>query len=174
MRGVRAWFLMLALAAMLVAAGPSSWALAVEPGEVLADPKLEVRARSLSLELRCLVCQNQSIDDSNAPLARDLRLLVRERLKAGDSDAEVMRFVVERYGDFVLLRPPFKLSTLLLWISAPLLLVVVGWLMWRGLPRAGRDEAFATADAAPLAADEEARLGRLLETPGAGDEARRR
>ena len=98
-------------------------AFAVEPDEILPDAKLETRARALSAELRCLVCQNQSIDDSNAPLARDLRLLVRERLTAGDSDEVVMSFIVARYGQFVLLRPPFQLSTLLLWLGPPGLLL---------------------------------------------------
>ena len=97
-------------------------ALAVEPGEQLADPPLEARARALSAELRCLVCQNQSIDDSNAPLAKDLRVLVREQIAAGKSDAEVMGFVVARYGEFVLLRPRFSWATALLWL-APLLLL---------------------------------------------------
>jgi cytochrome c-type biogenesis protein CcmH len=92
--------------------------LAVEPGEKLADPALEARARKISQELRCLVCQNQSIDDSNAELARDLRLIVRERITAGDTDAQVLAFVEARYGEFVLLRPPFKLHTLLLWADA--------------------------------------------------------
>lgn len=96
---------------------------AVEPGEMLKDPALEARARRISQELRCLVCQNQSIDDSNAELARDLRVLVRERLAAGDSDAAVLAFVEARYGEFVLLRPPLKLHTLALW-AAPLLLLV--------------------------------------------------
>jgi cytochrome c-type biogenesis protein CcmH len=98
-------------------------AAAVEPDEILPDAALEARARHISAALRCLVCQNQSIDDSNAPLARDLRLLVRERLKAGDSDAQVTRFVEDRYGEFVLLRPPFEVRTLVLWI-APLLVLL--------------------------------------------------
>jgi cytochrome c-type biogenesis protein CcmH len=97
----------------------------VQPGEQLADPALEGRARTLSRELRCMVCQNESIDESNAPLARDLRLLVRERLVAGDSDRQVLDFLVSRYGDFVLLRPPFNASTLLLW-GTPLVAVVLG------------------------------------------------
>src|SRR6185436_13040297 len=96
---------------------------AVDPGEMLKDPALEARARRISQELRCLVCQNQSIDDSNAELARDLRVLVRERLAAGDSDAAVLAFVEARYGEFVLLRPPLKLHTLALW-SAPILLLL--------------------------------------------------
>ncbi len=99
-------------------------AFAVQPDEIMADPTLEARARSLSAELRCLVCQNQSIDDSAAPLARDLRLLVRERLKDGDSDAQVKAFLVSRYGDFVLLKPPFEAQTLLLWGTPPLVLLV--------------------------------------------------
>jgi cytochrome c-type biogenesis protein CcmH len=93
-----------------------SLTFAVQPGEILADPKMEARARDISSELRCLVCQNQSIDDSDAALARDLRLLVRERLKAGDSDTQVRDHLVARYGDFILLKPPFKMETLLLWL----------------------------------------------------------
>jgi len=98
----------------------SAVALAVEPDEMLPDPALEARARALSAELRCLVCQNQSIDDSNAPLARDLRILVRERIAGGDTDEEVKRFLVERYGAFVLLKPPVNTRTILLWL-APLM-----------------------------------------------------
>src|SRR5229473_8372396 len=94
-------------------------ALAVQPDEILPDPKLEGRARALSHELRCMVCQNQSIDDSDAPLARDLRILVRERLKAGDSDTQVLDFLVARYGEFVLLRPPFAWHTAALWGLPP-------------------------------------------------------
>src|SRR5690606_18954781 len=122
-----AWLSKLALAAAIALSllmahqGQRAWA--VEPDEILSDPQLESRARKLSAELRCLVCQNQSIDDSNAPLARDLRLLVRERLKAGDDDKAVMRFIVARYGEFVLLRPTFSLNTLILWL-APLVLLV--------------------------------------------------
>lgn len=146
------------LAAAVMLAGP---ALAVEPGEKLADPKLEQRARALSAELRCLVCQNQSIDDSNAELARDLRIVVRERIAAGDSDREVMDFVVERYGDFVLLRPPFKPSTLLLWF-APLLVLVgavafafFGW-------RRSRQTSFSPTSADALTAEDRAKVDRLL------------
>lgn len=98
-------------------------ARAVQPDEILPDPALEHRARTISAELRCLVCQNQSIDDSNAPLARDLRLLVRERLKAGDSDRDVFRYVVDRYGEFVLLRPPLSWHTVVLWGAPPVLLI---------------------------------------------------
>jgi cytochrome c-type biogenesis protein CcmH len=98
---------------------------AVQPDEQLADPALEARARDISAELRCLVCQNQSIDDSDAPLARDLRILVRQRLAAGDSDGDVRDYLVARYGDFVLLRPPLRAATLLLWLT-PLLVVLAG------------------------------------------------
>src|SRR6516165_8604512 len=100
-------------------------ARAVQPDEMLSDPQLEARARTLSRELRCMVCQNQSIDDSEAPLARDLRILVRERLRAGDSDAQVLDFLTARYGAFVLLKPPLAWHTALLWFS-PLGLLIIG------------------------------------------------
>lgn len=100
-------------------------AKAVEPDEIMPDPKLEARARALSAELRCMVCQNESIDESHADLARDLRLLVRERLQAGDSDDQIRAFLVRRYGDFILLKPPFKLETWLLW-GAPFLVLLTG------------------------------------------------
>jgi cytochrome c-type biogenesis protein CcmH len=109
----------LALIALFVALAAPTAALAVEPDEILNDPKLEARARHLSEELRCMVCQNQSIDDSAAPLARDLRLLVRERLTKGDSDSQVLDYLVARYGEFVLLKPRFELQTLLLWGLPP-------------------------------------------------------
>ena len=99
-------------------------ALAVKPDEILKDPALEARARTLSQELRCMVCQNQSIDDSDAPLARDLRLPVRERLEKGDSDRQVLDFLVARYGNFVLLKPPVEPATLLLWGLSPLVLII--------------------------------------------------
>lgn len=110
------------LLALVIVAAATGGAFAVEPDEMLADPALEARARAISSGLRCLVCQNQSIDDSNAELARDLRILVRERLVAGDSDARVVDYIVDRYGEFVLLRPAFDARTLLLWLSAPLIL----------------------------------------------------
>ncbi|WP_421594549.1 cytochrome c-type biogenesis protein [Shinella sp. M27] len=113
--------LLLALAFLLTAFP----AFAVNPDEVLADPALEARARTLSSQLRCMVCQNQSIDDSNAELARDLRLLVRERLKNGDSDQAVIDYVVSRYGEFVLLNPRLRGETLLLW-GAPIVLFLAG------------------------------------------------
>ena len=113
----------LALIALLIALAAPTAALAVEPDEILRDPALEARARNLSSELRCLVCQNQAIDDSAAPLARDLRVLVRERLTAGDSDSQVLNFLVARYGEFVLLKPRFELHNLLLWGLPPVVLV---------------------------------------------------
>ena len=115
-----ALILLLSLASALVSA-PA--ALAVQPDEVLADPALEARAREISEGLRCLVCQNQSIDDSAAPLARDLRLLVRARLTAGDSDDGVRSYLVARYGDFILLKPPFEWQTLLLWLTPAIVLL---------------------------------------------------
>lgn len=108
---------------------------AVEPDEVLKDSALEQRARDISLELRCLVCQNQSIDDSNAPLAKDLRVLVRERLTAGDSDTQVVDYIVARYGEFVLLRPRFAPHTLALWLGPPLLLFIAMFVMYRAYRR---------------------------------------
>ena len=136
----------------------------MEPDEVLSDPALEARARTISAELRCLVCQNQSIDDSDADLAKDLRLLVRERLVAGDSDREVLDFVVERYGAFVLLRPPFEPSTLILWLT-PFALALLGvgfvaYRLFRTDPQAAQDRA------TRLSADEEERIGRLLDEAG--------
>ena len=113
------------LAALLLLFAMLVPALAVNPDEVLADPALEARARAISAELRCMVCQNQSIDDSNAELAKDLRVLVRERLTAGDSDDEVRAYLVSRYGEFVLLKPPFGLNTVLLW-GMPVALLLVG------------------------------------------------
>ncbi|HXW73052.1 MAG TPA: cytochrome c-type biogenesis protein [Methylocella sp.] len=130
-------------------------AKAVQPDELMTDPKLEARARALSSELRCMVCQNESIDESSADLARDLRLLVRERLQAGDSDSEIRAFLVRRYGDFILLKPPLKPETWLLW-AAPFLVLIAGAiliLVARGQQR---------GHAAPLSAAEEARLDAML------------
>ena len=141
----------------LAAAGPA--AHAVEPDEILSDPVLEGRARALSAELRCLVCQNQSIDDSNAPLARDLRLLVRERLKAGDNDSQIMDYIVARYGEFVLLRPRFSAATLVLWLS-PLLILGVGIWLARGVMR-GRSAASASVEA--LSEEDKKKLAAILE-----------
>lgn len=117
---LRTWAVVLCL---LV--GASASAQAVEPDEVLEDPVLEARARALSRELRCLVCQNENIDSSHAPLAKDLRILLRERLLAGDSDEEAIAFLVARYGDFVLLQPPVQSNTMILWL-APALFMIIG------------------------------------------------
>jgi cytochrome c-type biogenesis protein CcmH len=147
-----------AVAALLLAlAAP---AFAVQPDEILPDAGLERRARAISADLRCLVCQNQSIDESDAPLARDLRILVRERLKSGDDDAKVRDFVVQRYGDFVLLRPRFALHTALLWL-APALALSLGAL---GLVLTLRRRVTASA---PLTPEEEAALARALQADGA-------
>jgi cytochrome c-type biogenesis protein CcmH len=129
---------------------------AVKPDEMLPDPALEARARGLSAQLRCMVCQNESIDDSDAALARDLRLLVRERLKAGDSDQQVRDFLTARYGDFILLKPPLEWRTLALW-GAPFAILVVGA---AGLLVTQRRRAAAPA---ALSADEERRLRALLD-----------
>jgi cytochrome c-type biogenesis protein CcmH len=141
--------------ATLVFAGTAN---AVDPDERLSDPALEARARAISVELRCLVCQNQSIDDSNAPLARDLRLLVRERLTAGNSDAQVMRYVVERYGEFVLLRPPFGLHTAILWLGPLALLAGVAVM----LSKSARRRSAANELSPPLTPDEQRRIDALL------------
>jgi cytochrome c-type biogenesis protein CcmH len=134
---------------------PAAAAMAVEPDEILADPALETRARDLSAGFRCLVCQNQSIDDSNAPLARDLRILIRERIKAGSSDAEVKRYVGSRYGDFVLLKPPIGSRTLLLW-ALPFIVLLSGLLfLWR------RRAPAASSLEAPLTGEERRRLQEL-------------
>jgi len=145
------------LAVILLALSLAAPALAVQPDEILKDPKLEARARALSQELRCMVCQNQSIDDSDAPLAKDLRVLVRERLTAGDSDSQVIDFLVTRYGEFVLLRPRMTAHTLLLWL-APFAILLVGAIAFLAARRR-------TAAAAPerLTADEEARINALLD-----------
>lgn len=151
MKVLRLAFALFALAFVM------SPAMAVEPDEVLEDPVLEERARDLSAQLRCMVCQNQSIDDSNAELARDLRVLVRERLVEGDTDKEVIDYVVARYGEFVLLKPRFSLSNALLW-SAPFILLLVGLLL-----------AFTTlgshrkSKAVALSKEEEERLERILQ-----------
>ncbi|WP_199087648.1 cytochrome c-type biogenesis protein [Bosea sp. ASV33] len=134
-------------------------AQAVQPDEILPNPALEQRARAISGGLRCLVCQNQSIDDSDAPLARDLRILVRERLVAGDDDKAVVDFVVARYGDFVLLRPPFNAHTVLLWGTPFAILLCAVAFLWR---RARERTAEASAST-PLSPEEQARLAALIE-----------
>jgi len=144
------------IAALWIALGST---LAVTPREMLTDPVLEGRARAISQGLRCLVCQNQSIDDSNAELAHDLRVLVRERLVAGDSDAEVVQYIVDRYGQFVLLKPPVEPSTYLLWLSPAivLLLGLAGIVAY--FARRRRD----SGEVVPLSAEERAQLAKLLE-----------
>ena len=137
-------------------------AMAVEPDEVLADATLEARARALSKELRCMVCQNQSIDDSEAPLARDLRILVRERLQAGDSDRQVIDFLVARYGEFVLLRPRFSWHTAVLWLG-PAAMLLIGGCAVLVLARRYRVKSAAAAEAQQgLTAAEAARLSDVL------------
>lgn len=135
---------------------------AVTPDEMLSDLKLEARARDLSAHLRCLVCQNQSIDDSDATLAHDLRKLVRERLSAGDSDAQVMAFLVARYGDFILLQPPFRLGTLLLW-GTPLLALLLGG---AGIALAARRRRAGDMAVTPLSEAEKGDLARVMEQDG--------
>jgi cytochrome c-type biogenesis protein CcmH len=149
--------------ALLIALIASSAAWAVEPNEMLADPVLEARARTISKELRCMVCQNESIDDSQAPLAHDLRVLVRERLKAGDSDAQVMSFLVSRYGEFVLLKPPLSWHTLALWGTPPGLLLF-GIVMMVVVVR--RRRAMPQAAGAALTPAEEARIAEVLGRQG--------
>jgi cytochrome c-type biogenesis protein CcmH len=150
-----------ALAAAMFLATPVH---AVQPDEILKDPALEGRARGISAGLRCLVCQNQSIDDSDAPLAKDLRVLVRERLKAGDSDGDVRDFVVQRYGEFVLLRPVFGAHTLFLWLTPVLVLALGGLGLYGALRRR-------PAPSAPLDEREQAELDRILGGRGRSDPA---
>ena len=150
----------LILIAMLAALLLPHVAFAVQPDEILKDPALEARARALSQELRCMVCQNQSIDDSDAPLARDLRLLVRERLQKGDTDRQVLDFLVDRYGNFVLLKPPVEPQTLLLWTVSPLMLIVgVGALIVMARRRRN-----VTLEAGRLSADEQRRLDSIVKS----------
>ena len=144
---------------MLVLALFALPALAVEPREMLADPALEARARDIGRTLRCVVCQNQAIDDSSAEVAHDMRRAVRERLVAGDSDAAVYDFMVARYGDYVLLKPPFKAGTLVLWLGGPLVLLVAGVAL---LVAARRRRAVVIPAPIPLDAEEQRRLAALL------------
>jgi cytochrome c-type biogenesis protein CcmH len=160
MRWVRALLLLLCLAAP---------AAALSPDEILSDPVLEQRARDISAGLRCLVCQNQSIDDSDADLARDLRVLVRERLVAGDSDEAVRQFVVDRYGEYVLLNPRMGSHTIPLWIAAPtLLLVGLATLAVLGRRRRAVDGGLSAEEQAALAAlqdEDESKSGGVNRTP---------
>lgn len=147
-----------AVIALFFALAVPTAALAVEPDEMLKDPQLEMRARHLSEELRCMVCQNQSIDDSAAPLARDIRLLVRERLTKGDSDSEVLNYLVARYGEFVLLKPRVELQSLLLWGLPPFALVA-GMI---ALYMTARRRAAAEAQPPALSADEQKKVDTLV------------
>jgi cytochrome c-type biogenesis protein CcmH len=151
---VRLLFMVLLLAASLV---PRS--LAVEPNERLADPALEARARAISEELRCLVCQNESIDESNADLAHDLRVLLRERIKAGDTDAQAVQYIVDRYGNFVLLKPPVEPATYVLWFAPPALLLLGGIATLFYLRR----RVATNAEPAPLSEAERRRLDAMLQ-----------
>jgi cytochrome c-type biogenesis protein CcmH len=153
------WLCLVATVLWLAILSP---AIALGPDEVLSDAALEARARALSKELRCMVCQNQSIDDSDAPLARDLRILVRERLQAGESDQQVINFLVARYGEFVLLRPRFSWHTALLWL-APATVLLIGACGVLVLARRYRaSSARATAERQKLTAAEAARLSEIL------------
>ena len=160
MRSIRAYAA--TCLAILFALLLSLAASAVEPNEMLADPKLEARARAISQELRCMVCQNESIDESQAPLAHDLRVLVRERLKAGDTDEQIRAFLVARYGEFVLLRPPFEWHTALLWGTPPALLLI-GLAMLILVCRRRPGMAAAALEPPGLSAEEQARLARLID-----------
>jgi cytochrome c-type biogenesis protein CcmH len=146
------------LALTLFAAHP---AMAVQPDEILKDPALEARARTLSRELRCMVCQNQSIDDSEAPLARDLRILVRERLTAGDTDPQVLDFLVARYGEFVLLKPRFEWHTALLWLTPVAALLAGGLAMLMAIRR----RRVTPTSITPLSAEEERQLAEMIDRP---------
>ncbi len=150
----------LLLFALLALAGP---ARAVLPGEQLADPKLEARARAIGAQLRCLVCQNQSIDDSDASLASDLRVILRERLRAGDTDRQAIDYIVQRYGHYVLLNPPFEAETLLLWLGPALILVAGGVWVATLTRRAHRVEEPSPA----LTPDEQAQLVKRLDAESA-------
>lgn len=155
---------LLAVLTLLLVSLAGTGARAVLPDEMLANPALEARARALSRELRCMVCQNQSIDDSEAPLARDLRILVRERLSAGDSDERVLDYLTARYGAFVLLKPPLSWGTAVLWFG-PLALLLVAGLSLFAIARRRRRRQLRPDGSEPepaLGPDEEARLAKLL------------
>ncbi|NVJ92782.1 MAG: cytochrome c-type biogenesis protein CcmH [Methylocystaceae bacterium] len=154
-------FLFVLLAAYVLAGS----ALAVQPDEILKDPALEARAREISQDIRCVVCQNQSIDDSNSGIAKNMRILVRDRISKGDSNQEVIDYLVSRYGDFVLLKPPVKIKTLVLWFGPALMLVfgLVGIVFYY---RRRAKETAETTGAAPLSAAEKARLEALMNEEG--------
>ncbi|HTR13618.1 MAG TPA: cytochrome c-type biogenesis protein [Roseiarcus sp.] len=154
----------LRIAFLMLFAALTAPAFAVQPDEVMKDAGLEARARELSAELRCMVCQNQSIDDSDAPLARDIRVLIRQRIAEGESNDQVRAYLVSRYGDFILLKPPLKLETLLLWLAPPLTLCAGLAAIFVNRRRA------AERPPAPLTAEEEAELAAAMreERPGRG------
>ncbi len=153
-------WLHLVIVAVALVASPS--AHAVQPDEILANSALEARARTLSKELRCMVCQNQSIDDLDAPLARDLRVLVRERLQAGDSDRQVIDYLVARYGEFVLLKPRFSWHTALLWLGPAAILLVGALGLFAAARRYRHAHGAVGADGSTLTPAEEARLSEIL------------
>ncbi|NRB18503.1 MAG: cytochrome c-type biogenesis protein CcmH [Rhodobacteraceae bacterium] len=155
---INSWKTWLAAFAVMLSLIGSAWA--VQPDEVLDDPVLEARARELSKDLRCLVCRNESIDESNADLARDLRILLRERLVAGDSDSQAMAFIVDRYGEYVLLRPTTSGANWLLWAAGPGMLILA--MIMAGFYVRGRAAASKIADAG-LTGAEQARLKELLD-----------
>ena len=155
------------LSILLLVLSLAGAAFAVEPSEMLKDPALEARARAISRELRCLVCQNQSIDDSNADLAHDLRMIVRERLSAGDSDAQVKAYLVARYGDFVLLDPPFEAKTLFLWLGPALVLLLGAGGIYAAVRRRP-----AAAPETPLTEAERQRLAEITAEDDANPEAK--
>ncbi|KAA6206425.1 MAG: cytochrome c-type biogenesis protein CcmH [Candidatus Tokpelaia sp.] len=155
--GFRLCWAMLMIAALVLPAA------AVQPDEILPDPRLESRARALSAQLRCLVCRNETIDDSNAPLARDLRLIVREHLQAGDTDQQILDFMVARYGTYILLKPPFWSSAVFLWLLPLIILLLAALYLFYAARAAKKRAQPATAKALPaLTAAEEARLADIL------------
>ncbi|NKB47987.1 MAG: cytochrome c-type biogenesis protein CcmH [Alphaproteobacteria bacterium] len=161
---MRHFLAIFAIVAAISAAGlvTGSPALAVEPDEVLADPVLEARARELSKVLRCVVCQNQSIDDSNADIARDMRLIVRERLVAGDTDDQTVAYMVARYGDYVLLRPPFQPNTMALWVGPPFMAMIIATLALLFF-RMYQRERVASGSPEPLTPTDRAQLDALVD-----------
>jgi cytochrome c-type biogenesis protein CcmH len=158
-----------ALFALTVVTTLATAAHAVQPDEIMSDESKEARARDLSRELRCMVCQNQSIDDSEAPLARDLRLLVRERIAAGDSDAQVIDFLVARYGEFVLLKPRLNSHTWVLWSLTPLTLLAGGIALWMHGRRRGRSGVEQDTALLDLTPEEEARINQLIASEPAAE-----
>jgi cytochrome c-type biogenesis protein CcmH len=154
-------YTLLALAVLLT----TSPVWAVEPDEIMEDPAMEARAREVSKDLRCVVCQNQSIDDSTSGIAKKMRILVRDRIAKGDSNQEVKDYLVSRYGDFVLLKPPVKAKTMVLWFG-PAIMFVIGLFGMIYYYRRRSNETPQTAGAAPLDADEQARLDALLKEEG--------